>query len=216
MRTCALFLTQVTREAQQFHDVLETITRFGTSKYFVLWHSLGSVSYQLFVAPDSVPPGLIAPSPVGVSVVNGAVTVNTVPGVTFVSNVLTITVNSASGSVSGTVLDTNGNPYSVLVKALDSADNPIGSVFSSPANGTYSIPLAPGVYEIALGPFSLPPGFTAPASQTVNLFESPTATANFTLQGTVLTLTDRATQNVCRRKQYAQHCQSHDHPTQSF
>ena len=153
--------------------------------------SVGSLSYELRVAPDSVPPGLAPPAPVSVTVSGGTVTIGTGPGITVSGSDVTIQLSSASATVSGSVTDSSGNGLVAFVQVFDSNDNFVGGAGTTGATGTYSIPLAPGIYEVKVDPFSLPPGFSAPAPQTVNLVQSNSATADFTATSTAASITGK-------------------------
>ncbi|MGE3163422.1 MAG: carboxypeptidase regulatory-like domain-containing protein [Planctomycetota bacterium] len=150
---------------------------------------LGELTYQLRVDPFSVPAGLIAPPPVTISTTGGTISVSTVTGTSYSGGVLTITLDSASGAVSGTTTDADSNPLSVFVQAFTSAGDPVASSWSSPTDGAYSLALAPGIYEIAVEPFSLPPGFAPPATRVANLIEQSSATIDFEIETAPGTIT---------------------------
>lgn len=143
---------------------------------------LGDLTYHVRVEPGSVPNGLIPPGPVTVSTSGGQISVNTVSGTDYTGGVLTITLGQASASVSGLVLDTNGNPFSALITVFTPSGDFVTETYSDPSSGQYGFNLAPGIYEVGVEAFSLPSGFSPPAVQTVNLFETPNSTANFTIE----------------------------------
>ncbi len=150
--------------------------------------SLGAQSYELRVDPYSLPPGFASPAPIDVSVVGGSISVGTASGVAWDGSTMTITLSAASATVSGTVLDSSDEPIQARVLALDFDDQVIAEAWTSGA-GAYSIGLAPGIYTMKVDSFSLPAGMMAPPSQTVDLFESTTATANFVVQGAPAAIT---------------------------
>lgn len=157
--------------------------------------ALGTLNYELRVDPFSLPPGFAAPPPIGISILpDSSISVDTPAGVAWDmgSSTITITLSAASTSVSGVVADTMSNPVSANVLALDFDDNVIANAWTNPM-GSYSIPLAPGIYTIKIDAFSLPPGFNPPASQTVDLFASSSATANFVVAAAPATISGTIT-----------------------
>lgn len=153
--------------------------------------SLGSLSYNLRVDPFSLPPGFAPPPPIGISVLpDSSISVTTPEGVSWDAgtSTITITLSAASASVSGVVADSQSNPVSANVQALDFSGNVVANAWTNPM-GSYSIPLAPGIYTMKVDPFSLPPGFNPPASVTVDLIASSSATANFVVAAAPATIT---------------------------
>ncbi|MBI4605360.1 MAG: hypothetical protein HY721_25635 [Planctomycetes bacterium] len=153
--------------------------------------TLADRSYDVRVGPPSLPPGLIAPAPVRVSAGDSGITVTETAGVTYADGLLTINLQSASRSISGTVQDSSGNPYSVGVQVFDASGNLLAWTWSSWFDGTYTAFVAPGTYTLRVDPFSLPFGLMAPAEQTANVADSSVSGADFTLGTAAGTLSGR-------------------------
>ncbi|MEM7165876.1 MAG: IPT/TIG domain-containing protein, partial [Planctomycetota bacterium] len=150
---------------------------------------LGDLLYEVRIDPFSVPAGTIPPAPVQVSTSGGVVTVSTVPGTDFTADILTINLEDASGSVSGVVVDADGFFLGARVRAFTTAGDFASDAWTDPATGFYTISLAPGVYEISVDPFTLPPGSSPPAAVTANLLQTPNSNVDFTVANADATIT---------------------------
>jgi len=129
-------------------------------------------TYRTGMEPGSVPPGMLLPPPVVISVAttDGATTISFPPTATTVTEGeetrLVLELQSGGGGVSGAV--TQGEiGVNAHIFADDSATGQfMGGTHTDP-QGDYHITLPPGTYVVQVDPFSLPHGTPPPQPQTV-------------------------------------------------
>lgn len=148
----------------------------------------GEGSYFIEMDPQSLPVGFQAPARVDLSVTGNTVTFES-SATTIDDNGTTrvvLTAGQASGLVTGTVLDGQGNPSAANIAVLDASDGRfIRDVFTNPGDGQYSLSLGNGAYDLRIEPFSLPPGMLAPPPVRVSISGASVTEPNTTGTGNV-------------------------------
>ena len=146
--------------------------------------------YEVQLDPQTLPPGNTSPAPVAISV-NSSSIVETQG--TDNDGTVDFTLLSASATISGTVLDTNGDPVACFAGALDAlTDEFVTGVPTNPSTGAYSLTLPPGTYKVGVDPQSLPAGVVPPALTVVDV-SSTDQTFNMTLQLATATVSGSVT-----------------------
>ncbi len=166
------------RDPQTHNVVFSTRTDGATGGYVM---TLSDGSWEIAVDPQSVPPGVVPPLPVTVSVSG-----TTIEGDGVASNALDFTfgdVRTGGVDVTGLVYnadDGTGMPSEVRLydPRVGSAEgNFILSVFTD-ASGSYSLRATDGTYELAVLPRSLPPGSVVSAPATLSIREGDSSPVN--------------------------------------
>ncbi|MFQ5653200.1 MAG: collagen binding domain-containing protein, partial [Planctomycetota bacterium] len=124
-------------------------------------------SYEVGIDPPSVPFGAVAPPPVAITVTDtGILEANGTPD----DGVVDFTILAAGRTISGTVTDSNGNPFACFAGALDAlTDEFVQGAPTMPATGAYGFSVPEGTYKVGIDPGSLPPGFLVPPMVTVQV-----------------------------------------------
>jgi|GEM_PF-2439548 len=154
---------------------------------------LGELTYELSVEPGSLPLGLLAPVPVTVTAAGGTIAVGDAFGVDWdpmATPPLMITVDAANAAISGTLSSATGAPVQARVVAYDAAGQVIASAPST-LQGDYDLAIRPGTHQVALDPFTVPGGLSAPGMESVTVAPGGTAIVDFVLSPTAIEVTGR-------------------------
>ncbi|MEM7261503.1 MAG: carboxypeptidase-like regulatory domain-containing protein, partial [Planctomycetota bacterium] len=128
-------------------------------------------TYDVLLDLGTLPPGVPVPEPVRINVdLSGPSPVVTqlVGGTSIESAVLDFALEQGGSSITGTVT-LGGEPVPCFILVIDEASERIVHGVPTSPNGSFSMSLGNGSFLVAIDKFSLPPGITPPAAQSVRV-----------------------------------------------